>query len=194
MTSSDELVTDKIFASYWEANIMIKMSKKTAFDWSSGCDVVLDLLSQKLHHTLDIEYSTLIPILYEVKKEFFLRSASKPICLNQSIAFHNKVLVFDKKNLVWQLFHAMIQAPELKLTRAEIVRQVYGADIHNVSSRKRDSLLNSVSKLISRTRKTAESLLDQPSSPEWHWFVYELPAREYILIKPRLKVIENHLD
>ena len=166
-----------------------KTGNVSSYDAYSNCVWVLDILSQKLHHHLDIEYKTLIPIMDDVRREYLHKSHSRPRYKGRSVAFGNQVVMFKRRNLALQLFKVMIEAPHQRLTRDQIAWQIYGCHIRSVSQRKRHSLQNSTNKLIRRVRKIAEYHLDCPNNPSWQWMSYEMSTKEYILIKPNLKVM-----
>ena len=155
-----------------------------------NCMVMLDMLSEKLHQQFDLNYQTLLPLIDDVRREYFCRTHQRPYYIDRSIIFDQRVLLFERTNLMLDFLCAMIDAPLQRLSRDEIIVKVYDHNYHSASIRKQQSLHNAAGKLVARARKVLRDHLDDAHEPKWQWLIYDGGSKQYILVRPRLKILK----
>lgn len=154
--------------------------------------VLLDMFSAKLQQQFNLSQQILMPLIEDVRREYIFRIRNLPHMVGQSMVFNNRVLTFERKSLVFDLLQCMMAQPSQQLSLTGIINAVYHEGFHRTSLRQQQALRNTTGKLILRTRKILAYHLDDVAHPEWQWLAYDGYSKQYVLVRPLLKMLPFH--
>lgn len=114
-------------------------------------------------------------------------AASVPLVklVGTHLFFEGQKVDFGRQNLMVKLFRSFLEQPQCRVSRLELIRQIYGHENLSINNRRVLSDFHNIVKLISRARKICEQNFVKGHERSWVWFDYDPFACEWVLIKPR---------
>lgn len=115
----------------------------------------------------------------------FVVAIPKVVLEGSFLTFEGKKVDLGKQILMIKLFKAFINNENCRVSRINLISQIYGHTDFSNQNRKLLCDFHNIVKLISRARKLCESSLFDGQNPKWVWFDYDPFASEWVLVKPR---------
>jgi hypothetical protein len=86
--------------------------------------------------------------------------------------------------MTFKVFESFLKHPNQRLSRADLVKSVYGiSDLHAISFRRQESLKHSVVKLVSRARRAARAAFVSEELKFLEWFPYDTNTNLWRLVR-----------